>query len=156
MGGGTRSRLNLRDGAHLHERTAAAMIHLREQAGVGLELYDDRGWGRKRRWDRGRPRGGCGGKGPTATSPRRRSHVGGARGTAGAPRLSAARGARVLSLPPWALGAGGSTRYPMDLCRCDVQKGERRGRASRGVGGVSGGLARCGCLVRGGGRALAS
>jgi hypothetical protein len=32
----------------------------------------------------------------------------------------------------------------MDLCRCDVQKGERRGRASRGVGGVSGGLARCG------------
>jgi hypothetical protein len=41
MGGGTRSRLNLRDGAHLHERTAAAMIHLREQAGVGLELYVD-------------------------------------------------------------------------------------------------------------------
>jgi hypothetical protein len=48
MGGETRSRLNLRDGAHLHERTAAAMIHLREQAGVGLELYDDRGWGRKK------------------------------------------------------------------------------------------------------------
>jgi hypothetical protein len=44
----------------------------------------------------------------------------------------------------------------MDLCRCDVQKGERRGRALRSVGGVSGGLARCGCLVRGGGRALAS
>jgi hypothetical protein len=47
---------------------------------------------RKRRWDRGRPRGGCGGTGPTATSPRRRSRVGGARGTAGAPRPSAACG----------------------------------------------------------------
>jgi hypothetical protein len=38
----------------------------------------------------------------------------------------------------------------MDLCRCNVQKGEWRGRASRDIDGVSGGLARCGCLVRAG------
>jgi hypothetical protein len=35
MGGGTRSRLNLWDGVHLHDKTAAAMIHLREHVGVG-------------------------------------------------------------------------------------------------------------------------
>lgn len=41
--------MNLRDEAHLHKGTAAALIHLRDEAGVGLELDDDRGWGRKKR-----------------------------------------------------------------------------------------------------------
>jgi len=80
-------------------RRPRAQLQLRPTAGPSWpgRCRTGRGpWTRRRRrrggpgrWGRGRPRGGCGGTGPTATSPRRRSRGGGARvaaRAAGAPR----------------------------------------------------------------------